>query len=742
MHGVFFTILGSVGFALARVGWQSDAPGRQRTWDDPKTTLEDDRLGRRSLAQKIAGVITSNVEPRPTRIAIYGPWGSGKTTFLTFLAQELRKKAAVVTFNPWHYRTRDAAWQGFIDVVESALAQDVGDWANHDFMVRRWSKNIMQVARAGWAPRTDVGKKLADLVFERVGGALEDRKQQLATSLEMYLGRGRRMVILVDDMDRVDPRLAVDILSAVKEFLDLPQVTFVIAVDIDALSTAISSVHQGLGTQGGRRYLEKIIHWPLELAIRNAKSLLDDPELIGAIRHLHRPSLELISSYLPGNPRQLKRYLWTLAVQYPDALYEHKPDYPVLYLAKLMHLQHPSALRKIVKTDSLVQALGLSGKLLLAGNEAEREEQLKKYRYLLMEAPPAIEATEADDVWSLFLGLLKHSGDESHRELNLALLGDDDVSLKMPLETLVAGWKKTDPATRIRELTSSLTVSGVALEVSWKEFFTQVARMRTAALGDAADAPVEHDVIRLISEAQDAGCLLQDLLDMAAEQSEPTRFLDAEAYHELYLCCTKFANFRKPAYYAPLRDQEERLMNRATQLVADKPAPYLRVLRMDDHPAASEQEVQAQSLRNIVLDILLSQRADEIITAFRRPGAILPLMTDKEFGWDRWLLLSDNRWLHAPSRRRQLLTILEEGAQNPVILENLYQYFSFVSSTYIRATIIDDSEFVLDLWRYLTAGRLNYRHVGSLLEDKSSLESRWGAKVVLPVPDDPIWKDR
>ncbi len=72
--------------------------------DQPLESTENDRLGYSFFAEELAQTITSRTPSDGYTIGVYGPWGSGKSTILNFVENELRgidSAPAVVRFNPW-----------------------------------------------------------------------------------------------------------------------------------------------------------------------------------------------------------------------------------------------------------------------------------------------------------------------------------------------------------------------------------------------------------------------------------------------------------------------------------------------------------------------------------------------------------------------------------------------------------------------------------------------------------------
>jgi predicted KAP-like P-loop ATPase len=69
--------------------------------DRPVTALGDDQLDRGAYARLLATEVLVAPSDAGFVVGLTGPWGSGKTTALHFLEQEIRDRATVLWFNPW-----------------------------------------------------------------------------------------------------------------------------------------------------------------------------------------------------------------------------------------------------------------------------------------------------------------------------------------------------------------------------------------------------------------------------------------------------------------------------------------------------------------------------------------------------------------------------------------------------------------------------------------------------------------
>ena len=93
--------------------------------------------------------------------------------------------------------------------------------------------------------------------------ALDDFRRTLETVSRSYVRDRGRLVVFVDDLDRCLPEKAIEVLEALKLFLDVEGWVFVLALDAEAIQNAIR--HRYQGDVKAREYLKKIVQVPFIL---------------------------------------------------------------------------------------------------------------------------------------------------------------------------------------------------------------------------------------------------------------------------------------------------------------------------------------------------------------------------------------------------------------------------------------------------------------------------------------------
>jgi len=167
----------------------------------------------------------------------------------------------------------------------------------------------------------------------------ENFARLVALALGQAAGQPNKLVVFVDDLDRCTPDKAIQVLEALKLFLDAPGCVFVLGLDPEAIEAAVQTRYRG--EVKAREYLEKIIQLPFILP-----PIEDEPMR----RYVHAIArklpdercVEVFALGLGGNPRKIKRILniflllWRLVEGQPNLREKLTP----VRLAKFVTIQH------------------------------------------------------------------------------------------------------------------------------------------------------------------------------------------------------------------------------------------------------------------------------------------------------------------------------------------------------------------------------------------------------------------
>jgi KAP-like P-loop domain-containing protein len=210
----------------------------------------------------------------PITVGVHAPWGGGKSTILGLLERELKGRTIVLRTNPWEYDDQfDVKGTLIAEVLtrleaEVATDQDLKDKLADLFKRVSWSRVGMAVARGILTTQWDPAVLLDAFNPQNEEGprSLADFREAFADLLSKIEGVDR-VVVLVDDLDRCLPPAVLATLEAIKLFLSVKGMAFVIAADQDMIRDAIAATLSETNRSEvfAERYLEKIVQLPVGL---------------------------------------------------------------------------------------------------------------------------------------------------------------------------------------------------------------------------------------------------------------------------------------------------------------------------------------------------------------------------------------------------------------------------------------------------------------------------------------------
>ena len=247
-----------------------------------------DLLNFSATANAVAAMIRSSVD-EPLSIGVFGDWGTGKTSLVKLIANSLRngdgsEQYVFIEFNAWLYQGFDDAKMALLQRVSDELLIIAKDNESLLDKVRLFLKRvnyfravklglsaiggaltggamggptgalvglIAGVANLNLKSIVDGGKGIVEKI-EEVGGetkqciveapekSLPQELEELRKSFgEILEDAKKRVVVLVDDLDRCLPETAVSTLEAMRLLLFTSRSVFIIAADENAIKNAV-----------------------------------------------------------------------------------------------------------------------------------------------------------------------------------------------------------------------------------------------------------------------------------------------------------------------------------------------------------------------------------------------------------------------------------------------------------------------------------------------------------------------
>ncbi len=335
----------------------------EKTWHTPNI-LHDWPLKDRDealfnfdeFAITLARLAADKRTPTPLTIGVSGPWGSGKTTLLRRIKrlldetavlydpaqpavmqvcsshenpQETFRPCRTVWFNAWKYNDEDALLVALIRRILQEMAAD--DWFSkaaakvfdptyprRDVVntVLGWfslklSGDGLQLG-TGTPQETPLAQKTAvldlfDEAFDRLLAAWVHR-DPLAKRIAPENGL---LVVFIDDLDRCLPPKMIQVLEAVKLFLDKEGCVFYLGADAEVLRQAVERQYTQAGVQAqeARDYLEKIIQLRFTLPPATPETMQGLIQAYPAAEEALGETWQLLVTGAALNPRKVKTFV-------------------------------------------------------------------------------------------------------------------------------------------------------------------------------------------------------------------------------------------------------------------------------------------------------------------------------------------------------------------------------------------------------------------------------------------------
>ena len=209
--------------------------------DEPIGSSSDDLLGREDIAQRVAQLILQHPGTAPLVLGIHGPWGSGKSSLIALVLEKLADKAVCVEFEPWLFSDAAQLVRPFFATMYRALSR--GNEGGEPLREALWTFAEL-LANSSHPSR----EPSVEALMSKTPGELRTALAEISTRID------KRIVIVIDDMDRLPADELGQVLKLVRLCGNLPNFTYVLAYDRTVVTTALKTVYRG-----DSDFLDKIV---------------------------------------------------------------------------------------------------------------------------------------------------------------------------------------------------------------------------------------------------------------------------------------------------------------------------------------------------------------------------------------------------------------------------------------------------------------------------------------------------
>lgn len=458
--------------------------------DKPIVGLSEDLLKVQRYSEALSNFITKS--DTPITIGLQGEWGTGKTSLMSLLLEDFNKKNIACSWvNTWEYsmfkgphETTPGVLRGMLEKLkQSCVERNV--WSSKDETKEKFNKAakfLGNLANQMVANKTGLNfSEAANSLSKTEENIVEIAKvKSLISGLIEELIQAnnpiQKVVFFVDDLDRIPPGDAVEVLEALKNIFDIPNCVFILAIDYDVVVKGLESKF-GKKTEENERefrsFFDKIIQVPFSMptGTYDIENLLVE-KLTSLGIPIKEDEKELYTKavkYSIGfNPRSLKRYLNSFSlinhlkeVENDDS--ENQYDEFMLFAILGIQISYPKIFRLITQKPNFltwdkafankfgVEWDDLQEKIKRYGESTLLDEEWEQVVWGACQKDPYLRST-AFHLLEFFNLLRDKYKDSLEEELEQALAlasitsVDDDIDTKQSVikvgnRTRYTGWK-------------------------------------------------------------------------------------------------------------------------------------------------------------------------------------------------------------------------------------------------------------------------------------------------------------
>lgn len=400
--------------------------------DRPIASKDEDKFGRSVFAAQIGDAVGRWGGNDSLVVALYGPWGSGKTSIKNMVAEHLRTEhpsVRVVEFNPWEIRGTEKVRKAFFDEIGIAIEKGaLGSRSDKKRIIRAWRRYsrrfesgerlagllkkllgllifvglLLPTGRHGWVVRSVLAASfavyLARPALEWLAKACAAIQDFLEAGIEETSGAEVKsearvelqklsapILVIIDDLDRLTPREVEKTLQLVKGNGDLPNLVYLLLCDRQIMEKRIGIA---LKDKRGDEYLEKIVQVAFDVPMIDPVQLRSvlfkgiDKVIMadGVLRTFDETRwgnvfLGGLAAYF-ATPRDVNRFLSTLSFHVSAFRSEGSFEVNIIDLIALeaLRLFEPELYRSLSTNKKLLTSVSDNG---FGKSEADKAEILK-----------------------------------------------------------------------------------------------------------------------------------------------------------------------------------------------------------------------------------------------------------------------------------------------------------------------------------------------------------------------------
>lgn len=292
-----------------------------------------------------------NTDEDPLTVGVFGIWGAGKSTLLNLINSSYEEKDGIicVTINAWMFESYEDAKAAIMEAMLRELKEDKkipdrikgslsGLIKKIDFFkvgtkvvssaapviaslvtgnplplvlnlpsdVKEIETTIKSVSDSVKGIKEDYLKD-EETVNDSVVNNVRNFRNEFEKTLE--LDEIKRVVVLIDDLDRCQPERIIETLEVIKLFLSVKKTSFILAADENVIQYAIKKKYpniDGFNVELDKEYIEKMIQVPIQIPELSSKDVQNYLLLLVLQKYMEPKKFENLVSIIADNKLMVK----------------------------------------------------------------------------------------------------------------------------------------------------------------------------------------------------------------------------------------------------------------------------------------------------------------------------------------------------------------------------------------------------------------------------------------------------
>ncbi len=701
---------------------------KRHGFDAPIDEVSRDYLDRENFARGIYRVVGEAPEDWSLRAAVFGRWGEGKTSVLELVYNFAKADSHVcIWMNAWDAVDAQSIWQQLaVELVAEAKARKIP--INKKLKVQLSSTRLFDKFSGGMnaaAQAHDYAK--AGVEFLAAVREFFNVKSEEIQLLRKSLG-GKRVIVFLDDLDRADPHVVPQMLLSLREVLDLPQFSFLLALDLDVVTSALTEYHPGFTS--GAEFLQKIIDFPFQMpdvTSRQRERLLNKA-IAEYCPYVPNSAWDEIEDLVPNNPRQIKllvRRVSTLRYEV-DRHDADELDWSTILIGQLIRQESEVFLRLFIQ-EALVEAkFDLIG---LFDRDGEHKETRKKLIEDILVKADIKNPLQRERLQSIVEKWRVHrvlfNVEKIHYQLTFsehphALTWKEyrkflDVWELWPAREEASDW-----------VTNHAMQQHVPIEKVANELFTATLTSYAAHLNRASESQVLGEQKAAVFNADKALTLLNTLYLASLDGLPETHFQQPENISGLFKQALQWAHFTKNESDNSARKREHQVLSEWLKALPDQSIALELLEPWTGYPNFRN-EMQ-DKLRHVLAIEIEPNVVPLVVRQFSIAAGLQKVREQGKYEAIKYLLLRANSNLWLGEGRASIYSQLKLAAENQIVHKNAIEFLELLLHTAEQGSavarredaieLVKDKELLGNLWAAVTARAVQYRFLSSLRELK------------------------